>query len=72
MSSVSTAARATAEAMPLLLGRFHRIGGGTQQDRQVDDLGNRDDAAKPLDLFAQFVAEGGDQRVFAPAIAIRR
>ena len=57
---------------PLLVGRFRGGGGGPQQDRQVDDLGDRDDPAEPLDLLAEFVAERRDRRVLAPAGTVGR
>ena len=53
---------ATADAILCWRIGSERVGGGTKQDRQVDDLGDRDDAAKPLDLLAEFMAERGDGR----------
>jgi hypothetical protein len=56
----------------LLLSRIDRVGCGTQQDRQINDLGDRHDATEPLDLSAEFMTECGDFRVLTPAIPIRR
>jgi hypothetical protein len=54
----------------LLLRRIQRIGGGPQQDCEIDDLGDRHDPAESLDLLAQFVAKGRDQGIFAPTASI--
>ena len=56
----------------LLSGRIGCCGGGSEEDRQIEDLGDRDNASQTLHLLAQFVAKRRDGGVLAPPVAVER